>query len=101
MLFCQNYGKVVPNKQTYLNLRKAFSIILLKKSSKTALALMVMDYRYKFNNVLSIINTDISAVRNELSKIKAKFQKKDSGLSVSKDIINKVIHQMKRATKKN
>ena len=62
---------------------------------------MVMDYRYKFNNVLSIINTDISAVRNELLEIKAKFQKKDSGLSISKDIINKVIHQMKRATKKN
>ena len=62
---------------------------------------MVMDYRYKFNNVLSIINTDISAVRNELLKIKAKFQKKDSELSISKDIINKVIHQMKRATKKN
>ena len=61
---------------------------------------MVMDYRYKFNNVLSIINTDISAVRNELLKIKAKFQKKDSELSISKDIINKVIHQMKRATKK-
>ena len=61
---------------------------------------MVMDYRYKFNNVLSIINTDISAVRNELLEIKAKFQKKDSELSISKDIINKVIHQMKRATKK-
>ena len=61
---------------------------------------MVMDYRYKFNNVLSIINTDISTVRNELLEIKAKFQKKDSGLSISKDIINKVIHQMKRATKK-
>ena len=60
---------------------------------------MVMDYRYKFNNVLSIINTDISAVRNELLEIKAKFQKKESGLSISKDIINKVIHQMKRATK--
>ena len=60
---------------------------------------MVMDYRYKFNNVLSIINTDISAVRNELLEIKAKFLKKESGLSISKDIINKVIHQMKRATK--
>ena len=60
---------------------------------------MVVDYRYKFNNVLSIINTDISAVRNELLEIKAKFQKKESGLSISKDIINKVIHQMKRATK--
>ena len=60
---------------------------------------MVMDYRYKFNNVLSIINTDISAVRNELLEIKAKFQKKEFGLSISKDIINKVIHQMKRATK--
>ena len=58
-----------------------------------------MDYRYKFNNVLSIINTDISAVRNELLEIKAKFQKKEFGLSISKDIINKVIHQMKRATK--
>ena len=101
MLFCPNYDKIFPNEQTYLNLRKAFSIVLLQKWSKTELALMVMDYRYKFNNVLSIINTDISAVRNELSKIKAKFQKKDSGLSVSKDIINKVIHQMKRATKKN
>ena len=60
---------------------------------------MVMDYRYKFNNVLSIINTDISAVRNELLEIKAKSQKKEFGLSISKDIINKVIHQMKRATK--
>ena len=61
---------------------------------------MVMDYRYKFNNVLSIISTDISAVRNELLKIKAKFQKKYSELSISKHIINKVIHQMKRAMKK-
>ena len=51
-------------------------------------------------NVLSIINTDISAVRNELLEIKAKFQKKESGLSISKDIINKVIHQMKLARKK-
>ena len=99
MLFCPNYGKVVPNNQTYLNLRKAFSIVLLWKWSKTAFPLMVMDYRYKFN-VLSIINTDISAVRNEQLEIKAKFQKKESGLSTSKDIINKVIHQMKRATKK-
>ena len=99
MLFCPNYDKVVPNNQTYLNLRKAFSIVLLWKWSKTALPLMVMDYRYKFN-VLSIINTDISAVRNELLEIKAKFQKKEFGLSISKDIINKVIHQMKRATKK-
>ena len=61
---------------------------------------MVMDCRYK-SNVLSIRNTDISAVRNEMLEIKAKFQKKESGLSTSKDIINKVIHQMKRATKKN
>ena len=61
---------------------------------------MVMDYRYKFNNVLSIINTDISAVRKELLEIKAKFQKKESGLAISKDISNKVIYQMKRARKK-
>ena len=60
---------------------------------------MVMDYRYKFN-VLSITNTDIRAVRNELLEIKAKFQKKGSGLSISNDIINKVIYQMKRTTKK-
>ena len=51
-------------------------------------------------NVLSIINTDISAVRNKLLEIKAKFQKKESGLSISKDIINKVIHQMKLARQK-
>ena len=38
---------------------------------------MVMDYRYKFNNVLSIINTDISAVRKELLEIKVNFQKKE------------------------
>ena len=60
---------------------------------------MVMDYRYKFNNVLSIINTDISAVRKELLEIKAKFQKKKSGLAISKDISNKVICQMKLARK--
>ena len=60
---------------------------------------MVMDYRYKFNNVLSIINTDISAVRKELLEIKVKFQKKESGFAISKDINNKVIYQMKLARK--
>ena len=60
---------------------------------------MVMDYRYKFNNVLSIINTDISAVRQELLEIKANFQKKESGLAIRKDISNKVIYQMKLARK--
>ena len=35
---------------------------------------MAMDYRHKFNNVLSIINTDTK----ELLEIKAKFQKKES-----------------------
>ena len=60
---------------------------------------MVMDYRYKFNNVLSIINTDISAVRKELLEIKVNFQKKESGFAISKDINNKVIYQMKLARK--
>ena len=60
---------------------------------------MVMDYRYKFNNVLSIINTDISAVRKELLEIKVNFQKKESGFAISKDISNKVIYQMKLARK--
>ena len=60
---------------------------------------MVMDYRYKFNNVLSIINTDISAMRKELLEIKVKFQKKESGFAISKDINNKVIYQMKLARK--
>ena len=60
---------------------------------------MVVDYRYKFNNVLSIINTDISAVRKELLEIKVNFQKKESGFAISKDINNKVIYQMKLARK--
>ena len=60
---------------------------------------MVMDYRYKFNNVLSIINTDISAARKELLEIKVNFQKKESGLAISKDFNNKVIYQMKLARK--
>ena len=60
---------------------------------------MVMDYRYKFNNVLSIINTDISAVKKELLEIKVNFQKKESGLTISKNINNKVMYQMKLARK--